>query len=357
MGNNDGNGGGHDRNHMILPGGGLAGFVILGALDYIFNHICKQEDICGYTGTSIGAVIGSLLAVGITPIQILIDVCNMDFMTGFMSEVGNVVIANIFKNKGMTSFAPIAKCIGIMFTKHIGYIPTLGDIYEKYNKEVYVTAFCLNTYDTVIVSHENYPELNIIDALTMTAAVPFIFDVANIPLNKKETRFVDGGIQANTPFMNLVSYHKTKKYDHVYIISFMPSDEVINNMCSTPVDDSYKTFTNLLSTIWTTRESLISEFINTYMRSMTTLINLPGDMKNTVPPNMRINAFTNNANIASNIGSIGNISGGGDSGADTILSGDININVPNPNSSTVKWKLDLFDMGYSATLSFFKKRQ
>ena len=63
-----------DYDTLVLAGGSSKGLMILGALQYGFdNYLLKNVNT--YIGCSAGAMIGYLLAIGYTPIEIVVYIC------------------------------------------------------------------------------------------------------------------------------------------------------------------------------------------------------------------------------------------------------------------------------------------
>ena len=62
----------HDT--LVLPGGGIKGLTILGALQYCCDNF-MLTDIVNYVGTSSGSMICYLLAIGYTPTDIITNIC------------------------------------------------------------------------------------------------------------------------------------------------------------------------------------------------------------------------------------------------------------------------------------------
>ena len=64
---------------LVLSGGSSKGILILGALQYAYdNFLLNNIDI--YVGTSCGAIIGYLLAIGYTPLEIIVYICSNQLM-------------------------------------------------------------------------------------------------------------------------------------------------------------------------------------------------------------------------------------------------------------------------------------
>ena len=66
-------------NKIILSGGAIKGFSTLGSLQYLHEHQLIK-DVDKYVGTSVGSGILYLLAIGYTPIEIIVKILTSQFM-------------------------------------------------------------------------------------------------------------------------------------------------------------------------------------------------------------------------------------------------------------------------------------
>jgi predicted acylesterase/phospholipase RssA len=84
--------------------------------------------------------------------------------------------------------------------------------------KIYVSAFCLNTSETVYFSKDSHPDMKVIDAVCMSMAVPFIFACGSY----ENRTYVDGGVKEEfplTPFLDKKPHEITCmkiKMDRIY---------------------------------------------------------------------------------------------------------------------------------------------
>ena len=83
-----------------------------------------------------------------------------------------------------------------------GCDPTFSELEMK----IYISAFCLNTSETVYFSRDNYPNMKVIDAVCMSMAVPFIFSCGT----HDGMTYIDGGTKEQYP---LVPFLDKKPHD------------------------------------------------------------------------------------------------------------------------------------------------
>jgi len=176
-------------NTLVLSGGALKGFSILGVLQYAFdNHFL--DNITTYSGTSIGAIICYLIAIGCTPTEILVYIC-----TKKINQKLNVNILNMIQGEGASSFMVIQEHLEKITIEKLGFFLTLKDMQDKFGKRMIFTTYNLDDDNVVYLTPESHPDLPCITALRMSANVPLLFEKFKY-MNK---HYVDGGIYDNFP--------------------------------------------------------------------------------------------------------------------------------------------------------------
>lgn len=160
-----------EYNTLVLSGGGVRGFAMLGTLQYLQQHRLLNN-IKKYIGTSIGAILSVLLIVGYEPSDIIIKFIQKNYVKDF----GNYSFVNAIKGNGFLSFDLFSKILKEVLLEKMETIPTLKEFDEKFK----ITFTCLTFNYTKkceeILNSDTFPDLNIIDALRMTSNVPLIFD-------------------------------------------------------------------------------------------------------------------------------------------------------------------------------------
>ena len=183
--------------HLVLAGGGPAGFVTYGALRELHKHeFWDISNIKSIYGTSIGAFFGVVIALGydwdtldsyfikrpwdklasVTP-QMLVESMNTRGL--FSKEVAEAALEPLLSAKGLSCNT------------------TLAELYEFTGIELVAYTANVNapTLEKVQLSHKTYPDLPISTAMAMTMAVPVLFQ----PVLHEGGCYVDGGCVANMP--------------------------------------------------------------------------------------------------------------------------------------------------------------
>lgn len=192
--------------YLIFSGGGIKGICYCGALlelekkGLLFdeNNALKFK---GIAGTSAGSIIGSLLAIGYTPIEIKDIMYNIDFEkigydgTGYFSDT-----FNLFENWGLCPGNYIQELMGNLIKDKTGNADyTLEDLEKEKNIKLVIvtTNMNLKRSEYLYSGHSNklFSNIPIRKAIRMSIGIPFMFE----PYSYNDCFYVDGGILDNYP--------------------------------------------------------------------------------------------------------------------------------------------------------------
>lgn len=165
--------------YLVLGPASMGIFSLLGALKARESNLVDVKEI---SGSSAGAIIGMFLAVGMS-IDEIIDTCLYLNISTFVK----IRLGSFFNKFGFVEMAPIRKKI----IEICGKDPTFSELDMK----LYVSAYCLNTSETVYFSKDTHPNMKVVDAVCMSMAVPFIFSCGNY----NGHTYVDGGTKEELP--------------------------------------------------------------------------------------------------------------------------------------------------------------
>ncbi|NDB36273.1 MAG: hypothetical protein EB023_13265 [Flavobacteriia bacterium] len=177
-------------NTLVLSGGAIKGFALLGALQYLMD-VGILQNIHKFVGTSIGAILSYLLCIGYTPVEIMVFLCQ----TNWLKKLGSFDVVNVVQGCGGLSFSILQEILEKLTVKKIGRFLTLGQLYNDYGKTLICCTYnytkdqeeCMNP-----VEHNHLPCLT---ALRMTANLPLLFE----PFEYNGCIYLDGGISSNFP--------------------------------------------------------------------------------------------------------------------------------------------------------------
>jgi predicted acylesterase/phospholipase RssA len=84
---------------------------------------------------------------------------------------------------------------------------TLKEFYEYSNIDLHIFTFELNKFETVELSHTTHPDIPLVQALTMSSALPGIF----MPTIIEDCCYLDGGVLCNFPLNQCLRDHSNKE--------------------------------------------------------------------------------------------------------------------------------------------------
>jgi peptidase E len=103
---------------LVIAGGSTKGILALGALQYAIDNYMLSK-IKTYIGTSAGAMICYLLAIGYTPIEIIVYICSHQLM----EKLVHFNIVAMINNQGASSYNAIHEIFEKMTINKIGAPP------------------------------------------------------------------------------------------------------------------------------------------------------------------------------------------------------------------------------------------
>lgn len=206
-----------DFDTLIISGGSTKGILTLGALQYLYNTI-NIEKIHNYIGTSAGSIICFLLIIGYKPDEIITYICTKQLL----ENMGSIDILSMFNGGGAMLFTKIYECLEKMTIDKIGYLPTLQNLKDKYNKNLVCSTYNLTTDNIEYLSVYTYPEMPCLIALRMSSNLPFLFE----KFKYNNNFYIDGGIHDNFPID--INEELTKKLEINKVIGLLISKEIYN---------------------------------------------------------------------------------------------------------------------------------
>jgi NTE family protein len=171
--------------YLVLGPASMGIFTLIGALKARETALAGVQEI---SGASAGAILALFLAMGMSVDEILEKSISLNIPNFVKIRIGS-----FFNKFGFVDMGPIRKKL----VDICGSDPT----FEELDMKIYVSAYCLNTSETVYFSRDTHPHMKVIDAVCMSMAVPFIFACGNYD----GRTYVDGGTKEDyplTPFMD-----------------------------------------------------------------------------------------------------------------------------------------------------------
>lgn len=212
---------------IVLSGGAFKAASIIGVIKYLEErHLIKN--LQRFIGTSAGAVICFLLAMGYTSSEIkafLIKVINNDTINQFHIED----ICNIFDTFGIDT----GEKLELIFQKALYEKTYRNDISfiefgKMFGKDLIVCVSNLTKEQSEFWSIDTCPYRSVILALKVSCSIPVIFP----PIKVDDMMYVDGGVFNNFP----ISFFDNKQFKDLIGVniktnSYKKHDTFLNYIC------------------------------------------------------------------------------------------------------------------------------
>lgn len=212
--------------NLVFEGGGIRGIAYAGAVEVLENeHI--TDSIEQVAGTSVGAIVASLLAVDFRAAEvknILYDLKIQKFNDGRFIFFGGT--NRFIKRYGWYRGNELEHLVGELLkqktgNEHLTFMQ-LHQLHlkDKRFKDLYVTATNLSKQNLTVFSWQTYPDMNIKTAVRASFSIPLYFSA--LLLDEKGGKvadkncahevFADGDILANYPLTIFDSNSKLNHY-------------------------------------------------------------------------------------------------------------------------------------------------
>lgn len=188
---------------VIISGGSSSGVVMLGRMHKMeVEENIVFEDFKTFGGTSIGAVISFMMLIGYKSIELTNQLAD--------SEVWGKLETNFiraFTGRGFFPLDLLREELKRLILLKLPSVPKFKDLKKN---------FICCTFNLSKLRFEYFgsmtPEVDVIQALMMSCALPIIFE----PVNFEGDRFVDGGIGNNFPLAKAIEYFDCKNVLGIY---------------------------------------------------------------------------------------------------------------------------------------------
>jgi len=179
---------------LVISGGALKGFAILGCLQCLVDQN-KLSGVHKYIGTSIGAIIGYLLCIGYTPIEIMVYLAK----SNLMERLAKFDVLQAMHNHGAVSFSIINEVLEKMTIEKIGRLITLGELRDRFGKTLICCTFNLSSQEQEFKTSDDHPEMPCLVALRMSSNLPVLFE----PFLYEHSYYVDGCVISTFPIFRV----------------------------------------------------------------------------------------------------------------------------------------------------------
>ncbi len=155
---------------LVLGPGGMKGFKMIGLLGYMYDHELgsKLERI---VGCSVGAILGLLYVIGYKPWEILTIGINFNIWP----HISTMNIWQSFLNTGLLPSQYLSEPLTKLVISKYGYVPTMRQLYDLTHIIYTVVTYNTTAEEPFYFDHITNPNLSSVDAATMSACMPLIF--------------------------------------------------------------------------------------------------------------------------------------------------------------------------------------
>jgi NTE family protein len=182
--------------NFVFEGGGIRGIAFGGAIYYMDKHNLMKQ-IKRFAGSSAGAIVASVLAVGYSGKEVIKILHETDFKKfeddswGVVGDLYRILTKfGVYKGEAFEDWLE-----GVLLAKTGNPNITFLEVYKKYGKELVITGTCLNTCETHYYHYLTYPNMPIKKAVRISMSIPVFF----ASVKENNTVMVDGGLLNNYP--------------------------------------------------------------------------------------------------------------------------------------------------------------
>lgn len=183
---------------LALGSGGLKGLNILGAVFWFWSN-GMLDTVNTYIGSSIGAILNTLLLIGYTPREIL----EHSLETRIFKDFADIKWADAIDQFGLFSNATfddeLAKKMTSLIVAKLGKIPTLHELYQLTKKRIIFVVVSLKQETAIYMDHKSHPDWNLVACMRATSNAPIIFG----KLGHQKDYVVDGAVLDPFPVLHL----------------------------------------------------------------------------------------------------------------------------------------------------------
>lgn len=234
--------------HIVLSGGGMIGFAQYGALRESHQKgLWNMNDIESIYGTSIGALVATMISLKFDW-EVLDDfIIKRPWNQIIKLDMFSVIQS--FETRGLMNTKIVEDIFAPLFgAKNIELNVTMKEFYEITNIDLHLFVTELNTFESVDICHENYPDWKIIDAVYASCCIPILFS----PLLKDDKCYIDGGFRIHYPVANC-----TERVENTNEILGI-CQNMKNNLLFEPVRSNSTLFEFVLTTFYKIIENMFS---------------------------------------------------------------------------------------------------
>jgi predicted acylesterase/phospholipase RssA len=176
---------------LSIGPGAMGFFLYLGILSKLKQE-GRLDDLEEISGASAGGLLAFLFLATKGDLPKVLDYA-LDVP---VKQLMKPNLKNFLKNYGLVSPTKIRKVLSDACTKFVGKPDvTFEELYAWHPIKFHVSAYCVDLMKTDYFSVNSTPKLSVLDAVSATIAIPFLFSTVKIG----EWTYIDGGAAETTP--------------------------------------------------------------------------------------------------------------------------------------------------------------
>ena len=176
---------------LAIGPGAMGFFLYLGVLSKL-KQTGKLDDLEEISGASAGGLLGFLFLATKGDLSKVLDYA-LDVP---VKQIMKPNIRNFLKNYGLVPPSKIRKILSEACIKFMGRPDvTFEELYSWNPIKFHVSAYCVDLMKTDYFSVDSTPHMSVLDAVSATIAIPFLFSVVKIG----DWMYIDGGAAETTP--------------------------------------------------------------------------------------------------------------------------------------------------------------
>jgi NTE family protein len=246
--------------NLVLSGGSIKGFSILGAIQYLEEKNI-MKDIKNLIGSSFGAIVCFCLVIGYDSLSI------SKLLAHYVHEydVSDTIVDNIINitfTMGIDNGDYIISCLKkILHFKYQCNDITFIELAKKSGKNLVICGANVSASNSEYFCLDNTPDMSVVLALRISTSIPLIF----CPVMHNNSIYVDGGLFNNFPIDYFTESNPLKDTIGISVINTLSKEENPNNI-----------FTYIAMIINSMLNKLNDKTINTSKQNVV-LMNINGD--------------------------------------------------------------------------------
>ena len=178
--------------YLAIGPGAMGYFTYVGALTKL-KQAGRLDDLEEISGASAGALLAFVFALAKGDTTKVLDFS----LTVPIGQMMKPRIKSLLKEWGLISNSKLHKiCSDLVETATGKRTVTFQELWDWHPVKVHVSSYCVNTCKTVYFSVDSAPNMNVVDAMCATVAIPFI--ISSSKLNDG-WHYVDGAVAEAVP--------------------------------------------------------------------------------------------------------------------------------------------------------------